>query len=233
MSKHRRNRRPRKRSLALPDLEQTKSAVLNSLTSKSGQRTYDHAINEFVDWYCSEPRLAFNRTVVLRYRIHLEQRHLAPTTINLRLAAVRRVAYEAADSGLLSPELAAGIRRVKGVRRIGLRLGNWLTADQGRSLLLNSQGDSLRSKRNYAILALLIGCGLRRGELLALAVGSIQLREQHWVITTLMARPGISERYPFHSGLRRRSIAGLKQAKSMTAVSLKQSTTQDRSGVIA
>lgn len=83
MPKPRRKRRPPKRSLALPDLEQTKSAVLNSLTSKSGQRTYDHAINEFVDWYCSEPRLAFNRTVVLRYRIHLEQRHLAPTTINL------------------------------------------------------------------------------------------------------------------------------------------------------
>jgi hypothetical protein len=80
--------------------------------------------------------------------MHLEDRHLAPTTINLRLAAVRRVAYEAADSGLLSPELAAGIRRVKGVRRIGVRLGNWLTADQGRSLLLNSQGDSLRRKRN-------------------------------------------------------------------------------------
>ena len=168
MPKHRRKRRPPKRSLALPDLEQTKSAVLNSLISKSGQRTDDHAINEFVDWYCSEPRLAFNRTVVLRYRIHLEQRRLAPTTINLRLAAVRRIAYEAADSGLLSPELAAGIRRVKGVRRIGVQLGNWLTADQGRSLLLNSQGDSLRSKRNYAILALLIGCGLRRGELLAL-----------------------------------------------------------------
>ena len=168
MPKNRKKRRPPKRSLALPDLEQTKSAVLNSLTSKSGKRTYDHAINEFVDWYCSEPRLAFNRTVVLRYRIHLEQRHLAPTTINLRFAAVRRVAYEAADSGLLSPDLAAGIRRVKGVRRIGVRLGNWLTADQGRSLLLNSQGDALRSKRNYAILALLIGCGLRRGELLAL-----------------------------------------------------------------
>jgi hypothetical protein len=79
-------------------------------------RTYDHAIREFVAWYCSEPRLAFNRTVVLRYRIHLEQRGYAPATINLRLAAVRRVAYEAADAGLLSPELAAGIRRVKGVR---------------------------------------------------------------------------------------------------------------------
>src|SRR5437867_2028632 len=124
-SKRRRKKSP-KRVLALPDLEHAKTAVLNSLTSTSGQRTYDHAIREFVGWYCSEPRLAFNRTVVLRYRIYLEQRHYAPSTINLRLAAVRRIAYEAADAGLLSPELAAGIRRVRGVRRIGVRLGNWL-----------------------------------------------------------------------------------------------------------
>lgn len=66
-----------KRVLALPDLELAKTAVLNSLTSVSGQRTYEHAIREFVAWYCSEPRLAFNRTVVLRYRIHLEQRGYA------------------------------------------------------------------------------------------------------------------------------------------------------------
>ena len=72
MRKSRKKRKSPKRVLALPDLEQSKSAVLNSLTSKSGQRTYNHAIDEFVGWYCSEPRLAFNRTVVLRYRIHLE-----------------------------------------------------------------------------------------------------------------------------------------------------------------
>ena len=85
--RHARKKTP-KRVLALPDLEHAKSAVLSSLTSRSGQRTYDHAIREFVAWYCSEPRLAFNRTVVLRYRIHLEQRQYAPATINLRLAAV-------------------------------------------------------------------------------------------------------------------------------------------------
>src|SRR5579872_4993472 len=102
-SKSRKKRAP-KRVLALPDLEHAKMAVLNSLTSASGQRTYDHAIREFVSWYCSEPRLALNRTVVLRYRIHLEQRGCAPATINLRLAAVRWIAYEAADAGLLSPE---------------------------------------------------------------------------------------------------------------------------------
>ena len=80
-SKSRKKKTP-KRVLALPDLEQTKTAVLNSLTSASGQRTYDHAIREFVAWYCSEPRLAFNRTVVLGYRIHLERREYAPATIN-------------------------------------------------------------------------------------------------------------------------------------------------------
>jgi hypothetical protein len=66
--------------------------------SDAYQQTYDHAINDFVEWYCPEPRLAFNRTVILRYRTYLEQKGYAPNTINLRHAAVRRVAYEAADS---------------------------------------------------------------------------------------------------------------------------------------
>jgi hypothetical protein len=98
--------------LRLPDLEHAKAAVLNSLNSADAERGYRHAINELVDWYCSEHRLAFNRTVVLRYRSHLESRQLASGTINLRLDAVRRLAYEAADCNLLSADLAAGVRRV-------------------------------------------------------------------------------------------------------------------------
>jgi site-specific recombinase XerC len=147
--------------LKLPDLEQSKSAVLNSLTSRSSQRSYDHAIREFIDWYCSEPRLAFNKTVVTRYRINLEQAQYASSTINLRLAAIRRLAYEAADCGLLSPDLAAGIRRVKGVKKHGMRIGNWLTADQGKRLLAAFGGEDLRSKRDCAMIAVLLGCGLR------------------------------------------------------------------------
>ena len=100
------------------------------------------------------------------------------------------MAFEAADSGLLSPELAAGIRRVKGVRRIGVRVGSWLTAEQGKRLLASGDRNSLRGKRNYAILATLIGCGLRRGELLALRVDAIELREERWVIADLMGKAG-------------------------------------------
>jgi len=137
-SKMKRKRTP-KSILRLPDLEQSKAAVLNSLTSPSSQRTYDHAIREFIEGYCSEPRLAFNKTVVTQYRINLEQQHYASTTINLRLAAIRRLAYEAADCGLLSADLAAGIRRVKGAKRLGVRVGNWLSAEQGRRLLLTTE----------------------------------------------------------------------------------------------
>jgi hypothetical protein len=122
-----RRRNSTKTVLRLPDLEHAKTAVLNSLNSGDAKRGYRHAIDEFVDWYCSEPRLAFNRIVVLRYRSHLETRQLAPGTINLRLGAVRRLAYEAVDCGLLSSDLAAGVRRVKGVKKLGIRLGNWLT----------------------------------------------------------------------------------------------------------
>ena len=145
-----------KTKLGLPDLDQAKAAVLGSLHSPESQRGYQHSINEFINWYCSEPRLSFNKTVVTRYRIHLESRPLAPGTVNVRLAAIRRLADEAADSGLLSPELGAGIRPVKGARRLGCTSReNWLTAEQARMLW----------QRDRAILSILLGCGLRRREL--------------------------------------------------------------------
>ena len=75
--------------LRLPDLDQAKSAVLNSLSSQDAQRGYRHAMEEFIEWYCSEPRLSFSKTVVLRYRMRLESRKLAPGTVDLRLGAVR------------------------------------------------------------------------------------------------------------------------------------------------
>src|ERR1700737_2322873 len=155
------SRKP-KRVLRLPDLDHSKPAVLTTLGSQESQRSYRFAIEDFLAWYCSEPRLAFNKTVFLRYRLQLEARHLSASTINVRLAAVRRLAYEAADSGLLSPELAASIRRVKGPKKLGVRLGNWLTAKQGMALLSIPTENSVRGKRDFAMLALLLGCGLRR-----------------------------------------------------------------------
>jgi integrase len=176
--------------LRLSDLEYSKTAVLNSLTSVDDQRGYGHAIDEFVDWYCSEPRLALNRTVVLRYRTYLAARLLAPGTINLRLGAVRRLAYEAADCGLLSADLAAGIRRVKGVRNLGVRLGNWLSDRQSLALWQAPNDQDLKGKRDRALLSLLLACGLRRHEAVALRLEHLEQWEGHWAIVDLKGKGG-------------------------------------------
>src|SRR4051794_30809452 len=178
--KQKRNAKGRaaKSVLRLPDLEVAKSALINSLSCPDAQRGYRHAIDEFVEWYCSEPPLSFSKAVVIRYRMHLESRNLAPGTVNLRLGAVRRLAYEAADCGLLSADLAAGIRRVKGVKKLGVRLGNWLTAEQGQALWQAPDSGQMKGKRDRALLAVLLACGLRRHELATLTVAHLQQREE-------------------------------------------------------
>src|ERR1700730_2728723 len=212
-------KRPKPKTvLRLPDLEQSKNAVLNSLAAPSSQVSYGHAIDGFICWYCSEPRLAFNRSVVLRYRFFLEQNMLAPSTINVRLAAVRRLAYEAADSGLLSPELAAGIRRVKGSKKLGIRLGNWLTMSEARSLWQLPDAETLKGKRDRAILAILLGCGLRRGEVTDLTLDHLQRREDHWAIVDLVGKAGHVRTVPMPGWVKQTIdewlvAAGIKQGK--------------------
>src|SRR6516162_9021757 len=201
-TKMRRSNR-QKTKLGLPDLEQVKSAVLVSLRSPESQRSYRHSIDDFVCWYCSEPRLSFNKTVVTRYRIHLEDKLLAPGTINVRLAAVRRLAYEAADTGLLSPDLAAGIRRAKGAKKLGMRLGNWLTVDEARSLWQLPNTHTVKGKRDRAILAVLLGCGLRRKELIDLTFDHIQRREDHWAIVDLVGKGGHIRTVPMPEWVKR------------------------------
>src|SRR5437588_1845850 len=190
MGKHKVKPNYRRRLLRLPDLDHCKRAVLNSLGSPASRRVYEYAIDQFIAWYCSEPRLAFNRIVVTRYRLHLESRGLAANTINQQLAAVRRLAHEAADSGLLSPELAAGISRVKGVKQLGFRAGNWLSAEESSKVLKCARGNNMRAKRDSAMLALLFGCGFRRSELVGLELDEIQMRQGHWAVVDLIGKGG-------------------------------------------
>ena len=109
----------------IPELQQSKTAVLNTLASQHSRRSYEYAnaIERFIAWYCSEPRLTFNRSVVVKYRSFLERLSLSAATINLHLSAIRRLADESAESGWLNPEHAIGIRRVKGVKRCALQAG--------------------------------------------------------------------------------------------------------------
>src|SRR5580693_1454357 len=186
MSKHKVKPNYRRRLLRLPDLDHCKRAVLNSLGSPASRR-------------------AFNRIVVVRYRMYLESRGLAANTINQQLAAVRRLAHEATDSGLLSPELAAGISRVKGVKQLGFRAGNWLSAEQSSEVLTRACGDSMRAKRDYAMLAMLFGCGFRRSELVGLELDEIQMRQGHWAAVDLIGKGETSAPSPFQNGSKPRT----------------------------
>ena len=123
--------------------------------------------------------------MVQQYRAALEQKGLAPSSINLRLAAIRKLASEAADNGLLGAEQASAIARVKGARRRGVRVGNWLTREQAQALLDAPDAGTVKGKRDRAVLALLIGCGLRRSEIAALGAGDIEQRDGRWVIVDL------------------------------------------------
>jgi integrase len=183
-------------SLTVPELEQSKTTVLNMLASAHSRRSYKHAIEKFIAWYCSEPRLGFNRSVVVRYRSFLEGLSLSAATINLHLSAIRRLADETAESGWLSAELAIGIRRVKGVKRLGRRIGNWLTADQAQELLNAVSQGTPRGRRDAAVIGLLLGCGLRRSETVKLRLDQLQLRESHWVIVDMVGKGGRLRRIP-------------------------------------
>jgi site-specific recombinase XerD len=168
--------------------DRLRALVLDSVASPHSRRAYAKALDDFLDWQQSACPGPFSKAMVQQYRARLEAGGLAPSTINVRLAAIRKLAGEAADNGWLAPELAAGIRRVRGARRLGVRMGNWLTREQAGQLLGAPDASTLKGKRDRLLLALLMGCGLRRQEAVALTFEHIQQREGRWAIVDLQGK---------------------------------------------
>jgi hypothetical protein len=97
------------------DWHRLKALVLDSVSSPITKRVYNLGLDEFFEWFGQEPRPGFTKATVSAWRVALEARGLGSVSINVRITAVRKLAVEAADNGLLAPELANGITRVKGV----------------------------------------------------------------------------------------------------------------------
>src|SRR3954471_3369940 len=170
--------------------QRLKRMVLDSVSSPITRRVYNLGLDEFFDWYGREPRPGFTKATVAAWRVALEARGLGAVSINVRITAVRKLAVEAADNGLLAPELAAGIARVKGVASKGIRLGNWLSVQQAQKLLNAPDVTTPKGLRDRAILAVLLGCGLRRSEVAALTFGHVQQRDGRWCIVDLVGKHG-------------------------------------------
>ncbi len=170
------------------EFESIMALVVNSLTSSNSQRAYAHALAVFMAWCVGQGRPGLSRQTVQAYRAYLQAQGQAPATINLALSAIRKLAREAAYNGLLDTALLAGILDSGGVRTHGVRSGNWLAKDQAQKLINRPDIQTLKGLRDRAILAVMIGGGLRRSEVAALTFEQIQQREARWVIVDLIGK---------------------------------------------
>jgi integrase len=170
--------------------EKLKAMVLDSVSSPITKRVYNMALEEFLAWFQQAPRPGFTKATVSAWRVSLEARGLGSSSIIIRMSAIRKLAAEAADNGLLAPELAAGIARVRSAKSVGIRMGNWLSLKQAQALLNTPDITTLRGLRDRAILAVLLGCGLRRSEVAALKFTHVQQRDGRWCIVDLVGKHG-------------------------------------------
>jgi site-specific recombinase XerD len=168
--------------------EQLLALVLDGMTSPHSRRAYERGLRQFFLWLHGHTAGAFTKALVQAYRAALLEQGLSAATINLRLSPIRKLAREMADNGLLDPAAAVAIERVPGVEQRGVRAGNWLVKEQASELLQAPDPATLKGKRDRAILALLLGCGLRRAELVGLRVEDIAQREGRWVIPDLAGK---------------------------------------------
>jgi integrase len=154
--------------------------VLDSVASPHSRRNYGKALDDLFAFSAGRP---LSRALLMEYRATMEA--LSPSTINVRLSAVRKMVSEARKNGMLGAEEAANLTEVPNIPQKGTRLGHWLTREQARELLAVPDRTTLKGKRDYVLLAMLVGCALRREELAVLDVDTIQLREGRWVLADL------------------------------------------------
>ena len=163
--------------------------VLNSVASEHSKRNYAKALDE-VFTLCANRSQGLSRALLMEYRAAMVEKKLSASTVNVRLSAVRKLIGEAQRNGIIGAEEAANIAGVPNLPQKGTRLGNWLTRDQAKELLTVPDRSTLKGKRDYVILSLLVGCALRRQELATLDIESIQMREGRWVVADLRGKGG-------------------------------------------
>lgn len=162
--------------------------VVNGLNSPNSRRAYERALADFMAWYGASGRPGLTKRTVQDYKAKLAADGLASSSINQRLSAIRKLAAEAADNELIDQALANGIGKIKGVKQQGTRAGNWLTKDEAQHLLNLPDKETLKGLRDRAILALMLGCGLRRSEVANLTYQHLAQRDGRFVIVDMIGK---------------------------------------------
>lgn len=167
-----------------------KGLAVASVSSPHSKLAYSRGLDDFYRWYATAGEAApmFSRATVNSYRSHLETCGLAAATINQRLCAIRKLVSEASHNNLVDAGMANGIVHVKGLKRLGRRIGNWLPKREAEAFLAAPDTSTLRGLHDAALLSVLVTCGLRRAELCALTVEHIAQLEGRWTIKNLIGK---------------------------------------------
>jgi site-specific recombinase XerD len=176
-----------------PDLDQTTlekiiGLVVDSLDSLASKRLYRMALTHFLDWYIAHGHPQLSAAVVKQYKAECQAAGMKAASINIRLVALRKLAVEAVDNAILDERYLAGIQRVKSMRAFVTRMGNWLSKEDAERLINAPDLNTTKGIRDRAVLALLIGCGLRRTECVNLEFGHIQFRDGRWVVLDMAGK---------------------------------------------
>ena len=162
--------------------------VINSLPSPRSKRVYSMAIRHFVEYLQSQEEPILDKLFLQTYITAMQDEGIGEASINLRLAAIRKLSREADELKIWPEAVTAAFISVKKIPQRGKRIGNWLTLEQAQQLINTPDTATPMGLRNRAILATLLGCGIRRNELVNLSLAQLQLRNGRWVITNLVGK---------------------------------------------
>jgi site-specific recombinase XerD len=165
--------------------------ALKIADSNHTRRAYNRALREFDKWLNGRD-LTFK--LARDYRAELVERGWSPQNINAHLTAIRFYAREMQDAIGLTEALA--IREIPGVKVKGRKLGNWLSVEEAQKLLNAPDCSTRRGLRNRAMLALLIGAGLRRSEVIGLQVMHFERRDGRWILIGVEGKHGRTRNIP-------------------------------------
>jgi len=162
--------------------------VTDGLTSRHSIRAYEKGTTDFIEFARERGAPTISKALVNAYKRDLVNAGLAPSTVNQRLSAVRRLVREAADNGAIDEADAQAIAKVQGVKSAGVRAGDWLTAEQAQAMLEAPDTTTTKGMRDRAVLAVLLGAGLRRAEVAALEVSHLAARDGRPCIVDLVGK---------------------------------------------
>ncbi len=174
----------------MDQFEALSAQMLQRIENANTRGMYRKGLKDFLAWWGAQGDVPLDGTLVQAHVGHLVKSKYSAATINQRLAAIRKLVGEAAERSLLDLGTAAAVIRVGGARRLPVWNRRSLNAEQTEALINAPEPSSAKGLRDRALLALLVGCALRRSEVVRVLVENIQRRDGRWVLIDVVGKRG-------------------------------------------